>query len=104
MLDAQTVSLQLVTQLGRILDAIALRDADLARQLRRAATSIHLNIAEGRERFGRDRGQHFRIAAGSAAEVTAGLQVALALGHVAEVAEPLALLDRLRAMLWRLSR
>ena len=44
-------------------------DGDLARQIRRAALSVPANLAKGRRRTGRDRGYHWRIAAGSAEEV-----------------------------------
>jgi four helix bundle protein len=48
----------------------ALRD-----QVRRAADSVPLNIAEGCHRSGGDRFQHFRIAKGSAAECCAILDL-----------------------------
>lgn len=75
-------------------------------QLRRAAASVPLNLAEGRRRSGRDRQHLFRIAAGSAAEVRACLLVAQAWGWLAEdgAAESLALIDRVLAMCWRLTR
>ena len=49
---------------------------DLYRQLRRAAASVSLNLAEGAGRRGADRKQHFRIAHGNALEVEACLLVA----------------------------
>ncbi len=99
------VAVELVAALRAPATAIAARDADLARQLRRAASSVPLNIGEGNQRRGGDRVHHFRIAAGSAAETVAALRVAQAWGY----AEPdslqgaLALCDRVRAMLWRLT-
>ena len=60
------------------------RNPDLHRQLRRAAASISLNLAEGSGRAGRDRKHHFRIARGSALEVEACLLVAQAWGDVDE--------------------
>ncbi len=76
----------------------------LADQARRAACSVPLNLAEGQGRFGRDRVYHFRIAYGSAKEAGSALEI-LAAGSLvdrdaaAHVAE---LLDRVRAMTWRL--
>jgi four helix bundle protein len=106
MFDALVVARALVAQLRLPAERIAARDADLARQLRRAATSIPFNIAEGRCRGGKDKPHLYRVAAGSAAELTEALHVAVAWGHVeaAEVAEALADLDRVRAMLWQLTR
>ena len=103
--EALTVSQAFIEQLGGTCAQIALRDRDLARQLRRAASSIVLNLAEGRQRAGGDRGHAYRIAAGSAAEVTAALDVAVAWRHItrAQRAELDTLLDRMRAMLWNLT-
>ncbi len=99
------VAVELVAALRAPVAAIAARDADLARQLRRAASSVPLNIGEGNQRRGGDRLHHFRIAAGSAAETAAALRVAQAWGHTdAGALEPaLELCDRVRAMLWRLT-
>jgi len=77
----------------------------LADQLRRAASSMPLNVAEGAQRLSRDRLQHYRIAAGSAAEARSALQVACAWGYVGgqQVEDADALLDRVVAVLWRLT-
>ena len=48
-------------------------DWDLRNQAKRAADSVVLNLAEGQQRAGKDRKQHYRIAAGSAAEACAVL-------------------------------
>jgi four helix bundle protein len=93
----------IIVSLRRLLEEIGREDPDLARQVRRAAQSIVFNVAEGGGRGGRDRRRHWRYAAGSAAEVDAGLRIAVALGYVGDADEPLALLDRVRAMLWRLT-
>lgn len=50
-------------------------DADLKDQARRAAQSVVLNVAEGCHSLGGNRGKHFRIARGSAAEVCAVLDL-----------------------------
>jgi four helix bundle protein len=55
-------------------------DTDTKRQLKRAALSINLNIAEGIGRRGDDRCQFYRIARGSALEAAAVLDALDALG------------------------
>jgi four helix bundle protein len=67
---------------------------------------VVLNIAEGRERVGRDRLHLFRIANGSRAETEAGLRVAMAFAGIreAQVAATNARLHHLRGLLWGLTR
>jgi four helix bundle protein len=65
--------------------AIERRDPDLARQLRRAASSVVLNLAEGSGSFGRVRTLRYRTALGSARETMACLGVAEAFGYVEAV-------------------
>ena len=57
-------------------------DGDLARQLRRAAASVALNIAEGSGASGGNRRQRYHSALGSAREVVACFDVAQAMGYV----------------------
>ncbi len=104
--DAYDRSIDLLRTLAPLLASIAAADSSLADQLRRAAQSVPLNVAEANRRTGRDRANRFRIALGSAAEVAACLDVALALSYLDEVrvAPALALIDRVRAMTFRLSR
>jgi four helix bundle protein len=106
MFEALEVSLDLVRSLRRPLGRIRVRDRSLHDQIRSAASSVPLNLAEGRRRAGGDRAHSWRIAAGSAEELRAALRVALAWGDVEEsdVSEALELLDRVLAMLWRLTR
>jgi four helix bundle protein len=101
MFDTLEVARLAIRQIAPLVARVAARDPDLARQLRRAATSVPLNIAEGRERRGKDRAQLYRVAAGSAAEAVEALQVALAWGYIADAADALDSLDRVRAMLWK---
>jgi len=103
--DALQYTLDAIRHLRQPLATIAQRDPDLARQLRRAAASIALNLSEGLQRAGKDRLHLWRVAAGSAAETVTCLRVAEAWGDLDEpaVTAPLALLDRVRAMLWRLT-
>ncbi len=104
--DALEVSLALASSLRRPLAALRAVDRPLHDQIHRALVSIPLNLAEGRERTGRDRNYHWRVAAGSAQEVRAGLRVAIALGmlETKDLTEALALLDRVCAMLYRLRK
>jgi four helix bundle protein len=103
--DAYQVSLKLIPALRPLVAAVALHDRSLADQIRRAGSSVPLNVAEGARRAGRDRQHAYRIAAGSAAEVRAALSIAHGWGYVeleqAQVAD--ALLDRVLALLWRLT-
>jgi four helix bundle protein len=80
--QALEIALDAIRHLVEPLTTIAQRDPDLARQLRRAAASMALNLGEGRRRTGRDRLHLWRVAAGSAAEVVTALRVAEAFGHV----------------------
>ena len=72
----------------------------------RAAESVVLNIAEAYPMPGADRARRFRIAGAEAAECHAGLDLLEIRGEMkAEALSELrALLDRTRAMLWRLGR
>ena len=71
-------ALALVSGLRPVLGQLRTKDRALTDQLKRAASSVALNIAEGNRRAGQDRLQFFRIAAGSAAEVRAAMDVARA--------------------------
>jgi four helix bundle protein len=99
------VAIELVSTLQQPAEVLRRRDPALYRQLREATSSIGLNIGESRGRSGRDRLHHLRIAAGSAEEVCTALRLAAAWGDLRQEAiEPgLRLLDRIIAMLWRLT-
>ena len=71
-----------IRTLRQPLGSIDRRDPDLARQLRRAASSVVLNLAEGSGSFGRNRTARYRTALGSARETLACLDVAEAFGYV----------------------
>ncbi len=103
--QVQEAAEAMVRELRPVVEAIARADGQLADQLRRAATSVPLNIAEGNGRAGRDRRHHFTIAAGSAREVRAALSVAAAWGYLqsGSAEGALAEADRVLAMLWRLT-
>ena len=103
--DALELSIQLIAALRRALEELRQRDADLASQVRRAVSGVALQISEARKRSGKDRPHLFRLAEGSAAEVHTALRVAEAWGYLDAEAliEAYAILDRLGAMLWRLT-
>ena len=84
------------------IEAIDKRDANLARQLRRAASSVVLNVAEGSGSFGRVRTVRYRTALGSARETLACLRVGEALGYVDTM--PDALTDRIDRVIGTLVR
>jgi four helix bundle protein len=103
--EALEMSLQFLERLAPLEARVRQRSASLAKQLARASESVALNLGEGRRRYHGDRRRHYEMAAGSAAEVTVALRIAVAKRYVlaAEVAELEATLDRVRAMLWRLT-
>jgi four helix bundle protein len=72
----------------------------------RAAESVILNIAEAYPMPGADRARRFRIAGAEAAECHAGLDLLEIRGELKgpALSELRTLLDRVRAMLWRLGR
>jgi four helix bundle protein len=103
---ALDVSLELVTAVAAPLARIRNRDADLARQLRRAVQSVALNIAEGSGRDGGHRRQFFRNAYGSLREARTALTVAGAFGYLdaADAAAAQRIADRLGGLIWPFAR
>ncbi|MFT3917725.1 MAG: four helix bundle protein [Anaeromyxobacteraceae bacterium] len=103
---AYAVAIQLARAVRSVIPLVARHDPSLADQLRRAVTSVPLNVAEGNRRAGKDRPHHFRVALGSASEVQACLDVAEALGYLAcEAVQPaLAPADRVQRLLRGLTR
>ncbi len=104
--DAFEITLELIRSLHDALAHLERRDPPLAAQMKKAAASIALNLREGRRRVGKDRTHLWRVAAGSADEVQAALLVAEAFGYVdqASLTRSLELVDRVLAMLWRMTR
>ena len=99
-------SIDLIHALRGVVLRLDRTDRDLAKQLRRAATSIALNLGESQGRAGKDRVHFVRVALGSAEEVRTALRVAVAWGHVQSAqAQPcLAHLDGVVAVLFKLTR
>ena len=106
MFEALEISFEVIRELRQVLTTIRRRSDRLARQIEAAASSVPLNLGEGRRRFGRDRLHHYRVAAGSADEVRCALQVAVTWGYVREndVEECLRHLDSVLAILWTLTQ
>ena len=105
MFIAKEVATDLIRAVLEVLQLLARHDRSLAQQLRNAASSVLLNVAEGNRRVGRDRLHFFRIAAGSAAEVDAILEAAVAWRFVGEsdVNDARRLVDRELGLLWGLT-
>ena len=103
--QALELSLDLIRCLSGAVARLRTRDPRLAAQIKSAASSVALNLGEGRRRCGKDRLHHFRIAAGSAEEVRTALRVAQSWGDLAgeTIHEALRLLDRILAILWKLA-
>jgi four helix bundle protein len=99
---ASDVAAEIGLQCRPVVQAVRRHDADLADQIYRAVKSLVLNVAEGGRRGGKDRGYHFRIAAGSAAEAAAGIRFAVEWGFCTPPPGLFVLIDRELAMLWRL--
>ena len=79
---------------------------DLADKLRRAASSVALNLGEGVRRTGRDKKRAYRIAAAEAQETKVALEVALAWGWLddAELGAVRSLADRVCRVTYVLAR
>ncbi len=100
MLRIYSTVLDVLSGLRPVIAAIEVHDRDLARQLRRAASSVALNVGEGSGSHGGTRRERYRNALGSARETGACLDVALALGYVEDIdAGLLDALDKVRATL-----
>jgi four helix bundle protein len=106
MFDALEMALETLARLVPVETRIRRKSMSLAKQLANASESIALNLGEGRLRRDGDRRRHFEIAAGSASEVTVALRIAVAKQYIttAEAAEVEVVLDRVRAMLYRLTK
>src|SRR5262245_11964949 len=103
MFIAYNTSLELIRSLRQVVPQIQRHDSDLAKQMRRAVSSVSLNLNEGRKRVGQDRLHFYRMADASASEVLAGLDVADAWGGSTDASAARGHLDHLMAMLWNLT-
>ena len=85
MLRIYSVLLDLIRSVRPLLKDLERHDSDLARQCRRALTSVPLNLAEGCYSRGQNRTARFHTALGSLREVLACFEVAAALGYASEI-------------------
>lgn len=96
-----------VIELARpLVEAVQRRDRDLASQLRRALSSIALNLAEGFGCSAGNRRLRFETALGSLRESQAAIRVALAWGYFSQsaAAETVASLQVLGGRVFGLAR
>lgn len=82
MLRIYPIVLELLRALRPAVECIERRDADLAKQLRRASASVALNIAEGTGCTKGSRTARYSTALGSMRETMACLDVGEALGYL----------------------
>ncbi len=105
MLRIYSVMLEMLRDVRLLIPGVQQHDADLARQLRRAASSVVLNCAEGMYSQGRNQKARFHTSMGSAREVLACFEVAEALGYIDPVGEAfVARMNRIIGTLHRLVR
>ena len=102
MLRIYDVILEVVAELRPVIEQLERRDADLARQMRRAASSVALNTAEGMFSQGKNRGARYHNALGSMRETLACVEVGTALGYVEGIDEGLH--DQIRKVIGTLVR
>jgi len=100
--QASELAFRAIRALPEVFQQLRGKDSELSAQLRTAAWSMVLNLEEGTWKAGRDRINRYRIAAGSAAEVRAGLRLATEWGYVEVglVREALTNLEQVLAILW----
>ena len=94
--------LDTLKMLAPVMLEIGRHDVDLARQMRRAAASLMLNVAEACGNDGGHRRERFRTALGSAKETRACVEVACALGYLTVDEALIDRLDRIAGTLYRL--
>jgi four helix bundle protein len=105
MFKLEGMTIGLIEVLRPVVTKIAREDRNLADQLRRAASSIGLNVSESAYARGGNRKALLSVAAGSANESRAALRVARAWGYVGEVEmrEVEARVDQVITVLWKLT-
>lgn len=104
--ELEELSLDLIEALVPLMPRIRQRDKNLEDQLRRATSSIGLNVAEAAGSDPGNKRARFFTAAGSARETQHALRQAIAWRYVSEreAARALTLVRRIVAILWRVTR
>jgi four helix bundle protein len=82
MLRVQIIVLDMLKRLRPVLAVLVRKDRSLEDQLRRAAASVALNLAEGVGSYAGNKKARYQTALGSLNEVDMALQAAIALGYV----------------------
>jgi four helix bundle protein len=77
-------AVQVIALARPLVEAVARRDRELGSQLRRALSSVPLNLAEGLGVQAGNARLRFETARGSLAEARAAIRVAVAWGYLAE--------------------
>ena len=103
-LNIYKVALEMVAEVAVVARRVARSDKDLARQMRRASTSVPLNISEGVHSRGGNQAARFHDAMGSARETTAAIEASVAAAYIdgSGLQPVLDRLDRIVATLWKL--
>jgi four helix bundle protein len=97
-------AIQATEELKPLVDVIERFDRELGKQIRRSATSVPLNIAEGSYSQGKNRVARLYNALGSAKETCAALKVSVAWGYLdrAQISKCYSLYDMIVATLYKL--
>ena len=105
-LQVAELSLELIETLRPLVPRIKAKDKSLADQIMRSASSIALNIGEAELSDPGNRRARFFTAAGSAGETYTAVRVAIAWRYFTakEGETTVALLKRIIAILWKLTR
>ena len=82
MLRIYSVILEVMRELRPVMCEIERKDPDLARQMKRAASSVALNLSEGMYSRGKNRGARYHNAMGSMRETLSCIEVGEALGYI----------------------
>ncbi|HMI93478.1 MAG TPA: four helix bundle protein [Polyangiales bacterium] len=95
--------LEMIASVCRLADLVQRRDKDLARQMRKACTSVPLNFQEGQYSRGGNQIARWQDAMGSAKETMACLQVCVAARYLTQtqVDADLDRIDQIVAGLYR---